>query len=237
MHYAAKNSKSQKVSMWLISGSRVTFLCCCCNVTYGTLDCFKEPPSTPQPPTPTSHPPKEKKEWGEIRVDFPAKTSSHSAPLPSPPPPPHPPTPFVLCFRVAIPLDVRPTLLRQMDMRSLTCAQVWMRTVHPKGGQAQTSLHKSWLGGTQTKLCLTLQCHVRQAGDRTQGLRIQNSDALTTELRHPLCWRVPDKTLPKKKSSDVRRLCLRPLHFPSIFSTWVSTLLSCLPPLWMDRCS
>ena len=40
-------------------------------------------------------------------------------------------------------------------MRSLTCAQIWVRAVHTKEGQAQTSLHKSWLGGTE-KLPLAL---------------------------------------------------------------------------------
>ena len=43
----------------------------------------------------------------------------------------------------------------QMDMGSLTCAQMWVRYVHAEGGQAQTSLRKSWLGGTE-KLFLTL---------------------------------------------------------------------------------
>ena len=43
----------------------------------------------------------------------------------------------------------------QMDMRSLPCSQIWVRAVHTKGGQAQTSLHKSWLGRT-VKRSLTL---------------------------------------------------------------------------------
>ena len=44
---------------------------------------------------------------------------------------------------------------RQMGMESPTSACNWARIVHTKGGQAQTSLHKSWLGGTE-KLPLTL---------------------------------------------------------------------------------
>ena len=32
---------------------------------------------------------------------------------------------------------VLPTLLRQIDMGYLTCAQIWVRAVHTKGGQAQ----------------------------------------------------------------------------------------------------
>ena len=43
-------------------------------------------------------------------------------------------------------------------MGSLTCAQIWVRSVHTKGGQAQTRLHKSGLGGTEKRL-LTLQPH------------------------------------------------------------------------------
>ena len=42
---------------------------------------------------------------------------------------------FPVCsvFCVSIPPAVRPTLLRQMDMRSLTCAQIWVHAVHMKG--------------------------------------------------------------------------------------------------------
>ena len=36
-----------------------------------------------------------------------------------------------------------PTLLRQMNMGSLTCAYIWVRVVHTKWGQALTSLNKS----------------------------------------------------------------------------------------------
>ena len=56
--------------------------------------------------------------------------------------------PVVLCspclqyFRVSIPPAVMPTLLRQMDMGSLTWAQSWVRAVHTNGGETQTSLHK-----------------------------------------------------------------------------------------------
>ena len=34
-------------------------------------------------------------------------------------------------------------LLQQMDMGSLTCAQISVHAVHMKWGQAQTSLHKT----------------------------------------------------------------------------------------------
>ena len=59
------------------------------------------------------------------------------------------------CFFGTLPPAVWPTLLRQMDMGSLTCAQIWVRAAHTKGGQAQASLHKSRLGGTE-ELSLTL---------------------------------------------------------------------------------
>ena len=62
----------------------------------------------------------------------------------------------VHCFLLSIPSAVRPTLLRQMNMGSVTCAQ--------RGDQAQHNL----LGGTG-KLSLTL---LRLAGDRTQGLQV-----------------------------------------------------------------
>ena len=40
------------------------------------------------------------------------------------------------CFRVSIPPAVRPFFfLRQMDMGSLTCAQIWVRVVHTNNVQ------------------------------------------------------------------------------------------------------
>ena len=58
------------------------------------------------------------------------------------------------CFHIFIPPAVRPTLLRQMDMGSLTDAQIWVLAVHTKGGGAGVR-HKSWLWGTE-KLSVTL---------------------------------------------------------------------------------
>ena len=40
-------------------------------------------------------------------------------------------------FGVTLPLVVRSTLLRQMDMGSLTRTQIWVRAIHTKGGQQQ----------------------------------------------------------------------------------------------------
>ena len=45
----------------------------------------------------------------------------------------------VLRFRVSIPPPVMPTLLRLMDMGSLTCAQMWVPAAHTKRGQALIS--------------------------------------------------------------------------------------------------
>ena len=38
------------------------------------------------------------------------------------------------CFRVSIPPAARPTLLRQMDMGSLTCVHIWVRVVYTYDG-------------------------------------------------------------------------------------------------------
>ena len=40
----------------------------------------------------------------------------------------------VQCFRVSRSLAVGPTLLRHIDIGSLTCAQIWARAVDTKGG-------------------------------------------------------------------------------------------------------
>ena len=65
------------------------------------------------------------------------KASGHSAALPSSF------SSYVQCFHVSIPPAARTILLRQMDMGSLTCAHIWVRAVHTKGGQEQAGLHKS----------------------------------------------------------------------------------------------
>ena len=63
--------------------------------------------------------------------------------------------PCVECFCVSVPPAVGPTLLQHMDMGSSTCTQIWVCAMHMKGGQAQTCLHKSCLGGTE-KLFFTM---------------------------------------------------------------------------------
>ena len=93
-------------------------------------------------------------------------------------------------FCVTIPPAVRPTLLRQMDMGSLTCAQTWVRAVHTKGvgaegGQTQTSLHKSWLGGIE-KNCPT-PCPTRGSNAPLPVARISDFRPLFVRTRHILC--------------------------------------------------
>ena len=104
----------------------------------------------------------------------------------------------VHCFRVSIPPAARPTLLRRMDMGSLTCAQIWVRAVNAKwcvcvcawgeggvgvggkGEQAQTSLHKSSPEETK-KLCQSGPAE--PPGDGTQDL-LSLSVCLSVSLSH-----------------------------------------------------
>ena len=88
----------------------------------------------------------------------------------------------VQCFRVSIPPTVKPTLLRQIDIESLTCAQIWVRAVHTiecgsgtnKSTQELTRRDRNTVPDPSTP------------GDRTQGLRIEfRLSSLTTELRPP----------------------------------------------------
>ena len=88
-------------------------------------------------------------------------------------------------FRVSISSAVRLTLLRPVDMGSLTCAHIWVRAVHTKEGQAhyksaqESGTVKREDRGTE-KLPFTLP---RQGIE--PGSSDLNSDALTTELRPP----------------------------------------------------
>ena len=76
-------------------------------------------------------------------------------------------SPCVQCFRVCIPPAVKHTILQQMDMGCLTCAQIWVCVIHiyrcMKGGQAQTNIHKSWLEGTEN--CFS-PCSARESKPR-----------------------------------------------------------------------
>ena len=110
---------------------------------------------------------------GQIGLLFPWKASSHSTVLPSF---------FVLlcavfsCF-CASGCEAYIRLLRQMDMGSLTCAQMWVRVVHTR--QAHTSLHKSWLGGIEK---LPLQ----GVEPRVFGFEFWRTNPLS-HVRLPLC--------------------------------------------------
>ena len=66
------------------------------------------------------------------------------------------------------------TLLRQMDMGSLACAQIWVRVVLTKGGPGTNkSAH------LLTRRRIKMVSYPTPSGDRTQDLH----DALTIELR------------------------------------------------------
>ena len=109
---------------------------------------------------------------------------------PPPPPPSSTPLPLmqkmtlfsgVQCFHVSTPPAVRPTILRQMDMGSLTCAQMWAvpytrRRVRHK--QVCTTQESTRRGRTTVR-------HPAPAKGSNPGCTDLNSDSLTTEPRPP----------------------------------------------------
>ena len=104
------------------------------------------------------------------------KVSSHSTALPS----------FffsscVHCFCVSIPPAVKPTLLRQMDMGSLMCAQIWVHAVHTGG----SGTNQSALGGTE-KLFLTLP---------SQGIDPGSSDLNSDSLHWAMSQKESEPTV------------------------------------------
>ena len=88
-----------------------------------------------------------------------------------------PPTPLPVCKVLVFPYH---RLLRQMDMGSLTCAQIRVRAVHTKGGQAQTSLRKG-VDLEGQKKCSS-PCPTRGSNPGSLDL---NSSSLTTGPRPP----------------------------------------------------
>ena len=86
------------------------------------------------------------------------------------------PAVYIKYFCVTTPLAVRPTLLRQMDTGSSTCAQIWVHAVHTKDGQAQS--RESTRRHTKTVP------HPAPPGDWTQGLQIPTHWATS-----PVCFR------------------------------------------------
>ena len=81
---------------------------------------------------------------------------------------------------------------------SLTCAQIWVCAVHTKGGQAQTSLHKSWN--------CTIPCPARGSNPGPTDL---NSNALTTEPRLPSKRDEEPVFIPTQFCQDNMELCIR----------------------------
>ena len=77
--------------------------------------------------------------------------------------------PCVQCFRVSVPPAVRPTLLRQMDMGSLTCEQIWVRPVHTK----REVRHKHVCTRVDSAGQNKARSEPAPSGDRTQGLPIE----------------------------------------------------------------
>ena len=69
--------------------------------------------------------------------------------------------------------------MKQTNNGSLTCAQIWVRAVHTKGGQAQISLHKSWLRETEKRI-LTLP--LQGIEPRVFGFEVQLSNHWATSL-------------------------------------------------------
>ena len=112
-------------------------------------------------------------------------------------------SPCMQCFSVSIPRAVRPTLLRQMVMGSLTCTYIWLRAVHTMGGGGEggggggagTNDYKSAKELTRRD---RKNCSARGSNPGSSDL---NSDALTTESRPP----IDDK---KSKLSPQLNLCL-----------------------------
>ena len=137
---------------------------------------------------------------------------------------------YTVFLYVTIPPAVSSTLLRQMDMGCLTCAQIWVCAVNTKGGGG------GWGGGelSTNKSAQELTRRDRKncpppcpARGLNPGCSDFNSDALTTELR----------------SSPVTRRCSRSvyclllsllLHKTTLYDTTsarqVSTLCNIITP-------
>ena len=81
-------------------------------------------------------------------------------------------------FRVSIPPAVKSSLLRQMDMRSLMCAQIWECRTYEGGSGTNKSAQESTQRDRKTVF------HLAPPGDRTRFSDL-NSDSLTTELHLP----------------------------------------------------
>ena len=87
---------------------------------------------------------------------------------------------------------VSPTLLRQMDMDSLTCAQIWARAAHTKRGPGIIKHVCPRVDSERQKQNCPSPSLTRGLNPGSSDL---NSDALTTELRPPVP-RSPNQLVP-----------------------------------------
>ena len=94
-----------------------------------------------------------------------------------------PPPPLCLHFHTTG-CGVRPTLLRQIDVGSLTCAQLWVRAVHVKVGSGtnKSAQELTRLRGVEKK-CPS-PCPTRGSNPGSSDL---NSKALNAELHPQSC--------------------------------------------------
>ena len=92
--------------------------------------------------------------------------------------PPPPPSPVCSIFRVSISSAVRPTLLRQMDMGSFSCAQMWVHAVYTR---RVSDTKKS--AQEVTRRDIHIACRPLPARGSNPGSWVWNSEALTTEPR------------------------------------------------------
>ena len=124
-------------------------------------------------------------------------------------------------------LCMRPTLLQQMDIGSVTCAQIsWERAVHTKGCQTQTSLHKT--NRRDRKKCLTLPPGV-ESRVFTLEFRLSNHWASSPVFHGPTTEVAHKKTIIKKRRRNRKSPCslsaIRPVSVPGRscmgdLSTW-----------------
>ena len=85
-------------------------------------------------------------------------------------------------FCVTVPPAVRGlTLLGQMGMGSLTCAQIWVRAVHTKWQSGTTKQVCTRIDSEGQKIC-TSPCPARGSNPGSSDF---NSDVQTTEIRPP----------------------------------------------------
>ena len=82
---------------------------------------------------------------------------------------------------VSIPPAVRPTLLRQMDRGSLTCAQIWVRAITHEAGSMYKQVCTRVNSEGQKKMSLTLPSQ----GIEARVFEFISFDAGTIELRPP----------------------------------------------------